>query len=39
LNQIGFDREPNSARQFADFVRAEVARWGKVVKDTGAKAN
>ena len=25
--------------QFADFVRAEVARWGKVVKASGAKAD
>lgn len=39
LNRIGFEREPNSARQFGDFVRAEVARWSKVVKETGAKAN
>ncbi len=39
LNRIGFDREPNTARQFAEYVRAEVARWGKVVRDTGTKAN
>lgn len=39
LNRIGFDREPNSARQFGEFVRAEVVRWTKVVKETGATAN
>ena len=39
LNRIGFDREPNSTRQFGEFVRAEVVRWTKVVKETGVKAN
>ena len=39
LNRIGFEREPNGARQFADYVRGEVGRWAKVVKETGVKAN
>ena len=29
---------PNTPDQFAGFVRAEVAKWGKVVKDAGLKA-
>jgi tripartite-type tricarboxylate transporter receptor subunit TctC len=29
---------PNTPEEFAAFVRAEVAKWGKVVKDAGLKA-
>ena len=29
---------PNTPDQFAGFVRAEAAKWGKVVKDAGLKA-
>ena len=30
---------PNSPEEFAQFVRSEVAKWGKVVKDAGLKAD
>mgnify|MGYP003334668614 CR=1 FL=1 len=39
LTKIGFDREPNNAKQFREYVHAEVGRWAKVVQDTGAKAD
>jgi hypothetical protein len=28
-----------SAQQFADYVRAEVQKWGRVVKETGARVD
>lgn len=28
-----------SQLQFANFVKAEVAKWGKVVRDSGAKVD
>jgi hypothetical protein len=44
----GRDRRPREARrdsgehdaaQFGDYVKADAARWGKVVADSGAKAD
>ncbi len=29
---------PNTPEQFAQFVRGETVKWGKVVKDAGLKA-
>ena len=29
---------PNTPEQFAQFIRAETAKWEKVVKDAGLKA-
>ena len=34
----GERHSPNTPDQFAGFVRAEAAKWGKVVKDAGLKA-
>jgi tripartite-type tricarboxylate transporter receptor subunit TctC len=34
---VAFDPMGGSLQQAADFVKAEVVKWGKVVKDTGAK--
>jgi tripartite-type tricarboxylate transporter receptor subunit TctC len=34
----GFDPESRNAEQFSVFVKADVERWAKSVKDTGAKA-
>jgi len=32
---LGMDPQPGTAAQFADYVRAEVAKWAAVVKSTG----
>jgi tripartite-type tricarboxylate transporter receptor subunit TctC len=32
-----FDPVGGSSQHFADYVKAEIAKWGKVVRDTGAK--
>jgi tripartite-type tricarboxylate transporter receptor subunit TctC len=32
-----FDPVGGSQQQFADYVKSEIAKWAKVVKDTGAK--
>ena len=37
LEGLAFDAVGGTPREFADYVRAEVIRWAKVVKDTGAK--
>jgi tripartite-type tricarboxylate transporter receptor subunit TctC len=34
----GFDTMTSTSEQFADFIKAETVRWGKVIKDSGAKA-
>ena len=39
LSSLGFDIRPNTAAEFAAFVRAEVPKWAKAVKDSGAKAD
>ena len=38
IESFAFDLVGGSAQQAADYVRAEVKKWGKVVRDTGAKA-
>jgi tripartite-type tricarboxylate transporter receptor subunit TctC len=32
---MGIDATPMTPEQFGEFIRAEVAKWGKVVKDAG----
>jgi len=39
LEALTFEPIGGSAQQFSDYVRAEVVKWGKVVKDTGARAD
>jgi len=34
-----FDPAGGSQQQFAEYVKAEIAKWGKVVRETGAKAD
>ncbi|MBI3919227.1 MAG: hypothetical protein HY322_19720 [Betaproteobacteria bacterium] len=38
LLKMGFEIVPNTPQEYADFLRQEHARWGKVVKDLGLKA-
>jgi len=37
LAALAFDPLGGSPQQVADYVRAEIIKWGKVVRDTGAK--
>jgi tripartite-type tricarboxylate transporter receptor subunit TctC len=39
LAVIGFDPMPNSPRVFSDFLKAEVVKWAKVVRDSGARVD
>jgi len=39
LFTLGFTFTPNTAAQFADFPQKEVVKWGKVVKDPGARVD
>lgn len=39
LAKIGIETRPMAPDQFADFIRAETARWGDIIRRTGAKAN
>jgi tripartite-type tricarboxylate transporter receptor subunit TctC len=37
LDALAFDPMGGSPQQVADYVKAEVVKWGKVVRDTGAR--
>src|SRR5450759_1185096 len=39
LAGIGFDPMPNSPRVFSDYLKSEVVKWAKVVRDSGARAD
>jgi tripartite-type tricarboxylate transporter receptor subunit TctC len=39
LADVGIEAAPSTPEQFAAFARAEVAKWAKVVKDSGATAD
>jgi len=39
LDALAFEPVGGSQREFADYVKAEIAKWGKVVRETGAKAD
>jgi len=39
LSKIGIEARPMGPDQFAAFVRAETAKWGDIIRRTGAKAN
>ena len=36
---VGADPAPSTPAEFSAFIKAEIAKWAKVVADTGAKAN
>jgi tripartite-type tricarboxylate transporter receptor subunit TctC len=39
MSAQSFDISPSTPEQFAAFIKSEIAKWGKVVKYSGAKAN
>ena len=39
LTDLGFDLVPSTPEQFAAFIKEEIARWGVVVKASGAKVD
>ena len=38
LQEMEFEIVASTPKQFSDWIHTEIARWGKVIKDTGAKA-
>ena len=38
LRSLGVEPEGRSSERFAEFQRAEIAKWGKVIKDAGIQA-
>ena len=39
LAGMGIEPLSGTPEQFGDFLRTEVARWGKIIRESGAKAN
>jgi tripartite-type tricarboxylate transporter receptor subunit TctC len=39
LGELGLETHPGSPDEFAAFVRAEIPKWAKVIKDAGVKAD
>jgi tripartite-type tricarboxylate transporter receptor subunit TctC len=39
LSALGLETKPNTPAEFAAFIREEVPKWAKAVKDSGAKAD
>jgi tripartite-type tricarboxylate transporter receptor subunit TctC len=39
LRQLAFDPVGDSRKEFAAFIAAEIAKWSKIAKDSGAKAD
>jgi tripartite-type tricarboxylate transporter receptor subunit TctC len=39
LAEMEFDVIASSPEQFSDWIRAEIPRWGKVIRETGTRAN
>ena len=35
ISKIGFDWNPNTSDEFAQYIQGEVTKWGKIVKETG----
>jgi tripartite-type tricarboxylate transporter receptor subunit TctC len=39
LAVLGFDAVENTPEQFTAYIRVEVAKWAKVIKDSGARVD
>ncbi|MEO7725722.1 MAG: tripartite tricarboxylate transporter substrate binding protein [Burkholderiales bacterium] len=39
LAVLGFDPVPNTPEQFTAYIRTEVTKWAKVIKDSGARVD
>jgi tripartite-type tricarboxylate transporter receptor subunit TctC len=39
LAALGFDPIPNTPEEFTTYVKVEVAKWAKVIKDSGARVD
>ena len=39
LATLGFEFTPNTAEQFNEYLKREVTKWAKVVKDSGARVD
>ena len=39
LAVLGFDPVSNTPEQFTEYIRAEVTKWAKVIKDSGARVD
>ena len=37
LTTLGFELQHNSPEEFAQLIRSDIVKWGKVVRDSGAK--
>jgi len=38
LEAMEFDIVASTPKQFSEWIQAEIPRWGKVIRDTGTKA-
>lgn len=38
LDASGFEAQPGTPQQFADYLKREVVKWGRIVKETGVTA-
>jgi tripartite-type tricarboxylate transporter receptor subunit TctC len=38
LDQLAFEPAGGTPQQFADYVRAEIPKWGKVIRESNIKA-
>jgi tripartite-type tricarboxylate transporter receptor subunit TctC len=39
LAVLGFDPVVNTPEQFTEYVRVEVTKWAKVIKESGARVD
>jgi hypothetical protein len=39
LAQLGFDAVDNTPQQFTAYIREEVTKWAKVIKESGARVD